>query len=115
MLLPILFMGTLALVCLGIALYRGQGEHVEGAKTGGKMLIQVIPLLLCAFFIATDSTCSPANQRPMWLYGFGVGFLIVLVRAFGVWPDAVPFAILLMNSIHPLLDRIRPRVGQESA
>ena len=30
----------------------------------------------------------------MWLYGFGLGFLIVLIRGFGVWPDAVPFAWL---------------------
>jgi hypothetical protein len=52
MLLPTIFMGTLVLVCLGIALYRGEGEHVEGARTGAKMLVQVIPLLLCAFFLA---------------------------------------------------------------
>jgi Na+-translocating ferredoxin:NAD+ oxidoreductase RnfD subunit len=34
-----------------------------------------------------------------------VGFLILLIRAFGVWADAVPFAIILMNIVNPLLDR----------
>jgi electron transport complex protein RnfD len=65
-------------------------------------------VFLAAFFIATDPTCSPANRRAMWVYGFGVGFLIVLIRAFGVWPDAIPFAVLLMNVVNPLLDRWRP-------
>ncbi len=36
--------------------------------------------------------------------------MIVLIRAFGIWPDAVPFAVVLMNVLNPLLDRLRPRV-----
>ena len=67
-------------------------------------------VVLGAFFIATDSTCSPANRRAMWLYGIVTGFLVVLIRAFGIWPDAVPFAILLGNILTPLLDRLRPPV-----
>ena len=69
-------------------------------------------VVLAAFFIATDSTCSPANRTAMWGFGIGVGFLIVLIRAFGGWSDAIPFAILLMNAVHPLLDRIRPNVRE---
>jgi electron transport complex protein RnfD len=48
----------------------------------------------------------------MWVFGLGIGFLVVLIRAFGVWADAVPFAVILMNILTPLLDRIptgRPR------
>lgn len=66
-------------------------------------------VVLCAFFLATDATSSPANRRAMWLYGLGTGFLIMLIRAYGIWPDAVPFAVLLMNVLNPLLDRLRPR------
>ncbi len=66
-------------------------------------------VFLAAFFLATDPTCSPANRRAMWLYGFGLGFLIVLIRGFGVWADAVPFAVILMNILTPLLDRFRIR------
>ncbi|MGK5091362.1 RnfABCDGE type electron transport complex subunit D [Deltaproteobacteria bacterium TL4] len=67
-------------------------------------------VVLAAFFIATDSTCSPANKIARWVYGFGVGFLIMLIRAYGIWPDSVPFAILLMNILNPLIDRLRPKV-----
>ena len=66
-------------------------------------------VFLGAFFLATDPTSSPANRRAMWVYGFGTGFLIVLIRAFGVWADAVPFAVILMNVVNPLLDRIPVR------
>ena len=65
-------------------------------------------LMLMAFFLATDATCSPANRRAMWIYGLGMGFLVILIRAFGIWPDATPFALMLMNVMSPLLDRIRP-------
>lgn len=67
-------------------------------------------VFLAAFFLATDATSSPANKLAMWIYGIGIGFLIILIRAFGVWPDAVPFAVLLMNVVSPLLDRIKPKV-----
>lgn len=66
-------------------------------------------VFLAAFFLATDATSSPANRVAMWIYGLGTGFLIILIRAFGVWPDAVPFAVLLMNIVSPLLDRIKPK------
>ena len=69
-------------------------------------------VMLGAFFLATDSTSSPANRKAMWVFGVGLGFMIVLIRAFGIWPDAVPFAVLLMNALNPLIDRIRPRIGQ---
>jgi electron transport complex protein RnfD len=72
-------------------------------------------VVLGAFFLATDSTTSPANRRAMWLYGFGTGFLIVLIRAYGVWADAVPFAVILMNIVNPLLDRIGVRRREAAA
>jgi len=65
---------------------------------------------LAAFFLATDSTSSPANKTAMVIYGLGLGFLIILIRAYGIWADAVPFAVLLMNVLNPLLDRIKPRI-----
>ncbi len=67
-------------------------------------------VFLAAFFLATDTTSSPANKIPLWIYGIGTGALIMLIRAFGIWPDSVPFAILLMNILSPLLDRIKPKV-----
>lgn len=67
-------------------------------------------LFLAAFFLSTDSTSSPANKLAMFIYGLGTGTMIMLIRAFGIWPDAVPFAILLMNVVYPLIDRLTPAV-----
>ncbi|MBT4266850.1 MAG: 4Fe-4S dicluster domain-containing protein [Deltaproteobacteria bacterium] len=78
----------------------------------GSVMQQILTghIILAAFFLGTDSTCSPANKRARWLYGFGLGFLIILIRAFGVWSDAVPFAVILMNVLFPLIDRLKPKV-----
>jgi Na+-translocating ferredoxin:NAD+ oxidoreductase subunit D len=66
-------------------------------------------VILTAFFIAPDPTSSPANRWPLVVYGLGVGFLAVLIRVFGIWPDALPFAVMLMNVCTPLLDRVHPK------
>jgi len=81
-------------------------------KLGGNLADQILTghVVLVAFFMATDTTTSPANKLAQWIYGIGMGFLIVLIRAFGVWPDAIPFAVLLMNVMNPLIDRLKPRV-----
>jgi len=66
-------------------------------------------VMLAAFFVAADSTSSPVNRIPLIMFGFFVGVMIMLIRVFGIWPDAIPFAVLFMNIVAPLLDRIRPR------
>ena len=67
-------------------------------------------VMLGAFFLATDSTTSPVNNWAMVLFGVGCGILTVIIRLYGKYPDGVVFAILLMNMVNPLLDKIRPRV-----
>ena len=52
MLIPTIVMGTLAITLILIAYYRGDGEHILGLKSGGSMLIQIIPLLLFAMIVA---------------------------------------------------------------
>jgi electron transport complex protein RnfD len=70
--------------------------------------------LLGAFFLAGDDSSSPVNRIPMLLWGGMGGFLVMLIRNIGIYPDGVVFAILLMNISHPLLDKIRPRaLGKE--
>ena len=47
----------------------------------------------------------------MWIFGIGVGVLVVLIRCFGGLPEGVMYAILLMNSVTPLINRVtQPRV-----
>lgn len=62
-----------------------------------------------AFFLVTEDATSPVNFIPMLLYGFGTGLMTVLIRNIGAYADGVVLAILLMNSINPLLDMIRPK------
>ncbi len=69
-------------------------------------------VFLGAFFLATDTTCSPANPWPRLAFGFGAGVMIIVLRTYGIWPEPVPFALLLMNALTPLLDRMRPRPRQ---
>ncbi len=65
--------------------------------------------MFAAFFLATDGPSSPNRQIPMLLFGLLVGTLIVVIRVYGVYPDGVPFAILLANLFTPALERIRPK------
>ncbi|HPJ11993.1 MAG TPA: RnfABCDGE type electron transport complex subunit D [Caldisericia bacterium] len=65
-----------------------------------------------AFFMATDYVTSPMLPSSKIIYGFGCGFLNVLIRFFANMPEGTTFAILLMNVITPLLDnRIKHPIG----
>lgn len=60
--------------------------------------------LLGAFFIATDPVTAPASNRGRLLYGALIGMLVYIIRAWGGYPDAVAFAVLLMNLATPTID-----------
>jgi electron transport complex protein RnfD len=67
-------------------------------------------MLLGAFFLAPEKGTSPVNVTAMIIYGAGCGVLTMVIRIWGVYTEGVPFAILLMNAVAPLLDRIRPKI-----
>lgn len=62
-----------------------------------------------AFFLATDPASSPIGRIPTILFGLMAGAMVIIIRVYGIYPDGVPFAILLANLFTPLLDRIRPK------
>ncbi len=67
--------------------------------------------MLGAFFIATDPVTAPTTPRGRIIYGAGIGALIYIIRTWGGYPDAIAFAVLLMNMCTPLLDYYtQPRV-----
>ena len=78
--------------------FAGPGFHIGTGYT-----------LIGAFFLATEDSSSPVNYIPMLLYGLGAGVLTVLIRCIGAYADGVVFAILIMNVLNPLLDKIRPK------
>lgn len=62
-------------------------------------------LMLGAIFMATDYSTSPAAPAGQILYGIGCGVLTVLFRYFGLFPEGVTYAILIMNALVWILDR----------
>jgi electron transport complex protein RnfD len=65
--------------------------------------------LIGAFFLATEDSSSPVNFIPMLIYGAAGGIMTVLIRNIGAHIDGVVYAILTINLVNPLLDKIRPK------
>ena len=61
-------------------------------------------LMLGAIFMATDYVTSPMTTTGMVWYGIGIGFLTVIIRYFGSYPEGMSFAILIMNAVTPLIN-----------
>ena len=60
--------------------------------------------MLGAFFIATDPVSASTTPRGKLIYGAGIGILLFVIRTWGAYPDAVAFAVLLMNFAAPFID-----------
>ena len=90
-----------------------------GLFTGGHMLLFEVlngGLLLGAFFMATDYATTPIAARGRLIMGIGCGFLTVMIRFFGGYPEGVSYAILIMNLFVPLIDKyVRPRIYGKGA
>lgn len=61
-------------------------------------------LMLGAIFMATDYVTSPMTKSGMLIYGISIGFITVVIRLWGAYPEGVSFAILLMNAFTPLIN-----------
>lgn len=83
---------------------------------GGNPLLDIFAggLLLGAVFMATDYVTSPMTHSGQLIYGFMIGFITIIIRRFGAYPEGVSFAILLMNSFVPLINKYcRPNIFGE--
>ncbi len=97
--IPLSFLGTAALIAW---IFGGK----EGLFTGDPLLhLMTGGLMLGAFFMATDYVTSPSVKNGQILFGTGCGFLTMLIRLKGGYPEGVMFAILIMNCFSPLIDR----------
>ncbi len=68
-------------------------------------------ILFGAVYIITDYTTSPTTRLGEALFAIGFGALTAVLRLFGRYPEGVCFAVLIMNLLTPLLDRLTwPRV-----
>jgi len=96
--IPAAYIGTVAVLTL---IFYKAGTPVEW------MLYQVFGggLMLGAIFMATDYVTSPVTKKGQIIYGIGCGVLTVLFRYFGLYPEGVTYAILLMNACAWTIDR----------
>ncbi len=68
-------------------------------------------LMLGAWFMATDMVSSPVSKSGNLIFGIGCGVLTVVIRNFAAYPEGVCYAILIMNTATPMIDRFtKPRV-----
>ncbi len=93
--LPVAFIGTTFLF-----------SFLMGGMDAMQALSMVLSggLLIAAIFMATDYVTSPATAWGKIIFGFGAGLITCLIRYFGVYPEGVSFAILLMNILTPYID-----------
>ena len=106
--IPVSIIATVALFAW-IATPAGMEPHVfvgYELLTGG--------LMLGAFFMATDYVTSPMSAWGKIIFGIGIGFIMMVIRTWGNYPEGMSFAILIMNACVPLLNKIRPqRFGEK--
>lgn len=65
--------------------------------------------MLGAIFMATDYATSPMTKLGKIIFGVGIGLLTIIIRRFGAYPEGMSFAILIMNALVPLINKIQPR------
>lgn len=102
---PVTYIATVAVMArlFGSPAGLGQGDVLLHILSGG--------LILGAFFMATDYVTSPITRKGQIVFGVGCGLLTSVIRIWGGYPEGVCYAILIMNSGVPLIDRfVKPRV-----
>lgn len=80
---------------------------------GGHPLLDIFAggLLLGAVFMATDYVTSPMTHTGQIIFGVMIGLITIIIRRFGAYPEGMSFAILLMNSFVPIINRYcRPAI-----
>ncbi len=68
-------------------------------------------LMLGAWYMATDMVTSPVTNKGCWIFGVGVGALVVVIRLWGGLPEGVMYSILIMNALVPFINQAtQPKV-----
>ena len=96
--IPAAYLGTVAVLTLVFS---------KGDNAIAWMLYSLLGggVVLGALFMATDYATSPVTPKGQIIYGIGCGVLTVIFRYFGLFPEGVTYAILLMNACAWAIDR----------
>jgi electron transport complex protein RnfD len=81
-------------------------HRVDPARNPGPLFMLFSGgLMLAAVYMVTDPVTTPITPRGAWIFGVGVGVIVVLIRLWGGLPEGVMYSILLMNGATPLINR----------
>ena len=99
--IPVAYLGTMAVLTL---IFHKTEAPIEW------MLYSLLSggVMLGAIFMATDYATSPATPVGQVVYGIGCGVLTVVFRYYGLFPEGVTYAILIMDAFVWFIDRLTP-------
>lgn len=99
-------------IFLTVTLFAGLLQLIDSARYPGPLFMLCSGgLMLGALYMATDMVTSPVTDKGCWIFGLGIGALVVIIRVWGGMAEGVMYSILLMNALVPFIDRVtQPRV-----
>jgi Na+-translocating ferredoxin:NAD+ oxidoreductase subunit D len=102
--IPVTIIGT-------VAVLSGIIHVIDPNKPSAPFMLFSGGLMLGAVYMATDMVTSPVTNLGKWVFGIGIGILVVVIRVWGGLPEGVMYAILFMNALVPFINRAtQPRV-----
>lgn len=102
--IPVSIIATVAVVSSAL-------HMIDATKPDAWFMIFSGGLMLGAVYMATDMVTSPITDRGKWMFGIGIGVIVVVIRVWGGLPEGVMYAILFMNALTPFINRAtQPRV-----
>ncbi len=100
-----------ASILLTVAAFSAIVHAIDPSKPDAMFMLFSGGLMLGAVYMATDMVTSPVTNGGRWVFGVGVGILVVVIRIWGGLPEGVMYAILFMNALVPFINRAtQPRV-----
>lgn len=106
--IPVTVLATMALFAFVYAAATGMGA----AMLWQYPLFHVLAggALLGSIFMATDYSTSPMTVRGGVIFAVGIGLVTMAIRLWGAYPEGMSFAILIMNSAVPLINKyVKPK------
>jgi electron transport complex protein RnfD len=98
-------------VLLSVAAVSAIVHGLDATKPTPLFMVLSGGLMLGAWFMATDMVTSPVTHKGCWIFGAGIGVLVVIIRLWGGLAEGVMYAILLMNALVPYINQwTQPRV-----
>jgi electron transport complex protein RnfD len=102
--IPVSIIATVAMVSALL-------HFVDRSKPDPLFMLFSGGLMLGAVYMATDMVTSPVTNRGRWVFGVGIGILVVVIRVWGGLPEGMMYAVLFMNALTPFINRAtQPRV-----